>query len=68
MPDHTSIRTLAKLLPPNLYVDGCDTPDWLPFLTADELELDRPKLTIDYATGLEYISVPTTEDGGRCVR
>ena len=42
----------------NLAVEGCDTNHWLPNLTAAELGLDRPKLTIDFATSETFISFP----------
>lgn len=42
----------------DLVIDGCDVPDWIPFLTAAEAGLDRPKWTIDFKTGIEYISYP----------
>lgn len=38
---------------------GCDVPDWLPFMTADEAGFDRPKLTIDFQTGKQFLSFPT---------
>jgi hypothetical protein len=39
-----------------LTIPGCDVPDWLPYLTAPELGLDRPKLTVDHRAGEIYVS------------
>ena len=38
--------------------NGCDVPGWIPFMTADELGLSRPKLMIDSETGEPYVSYP----------
>jgi hypothetical protein len=44
--------------PTDLFIEGCDVPHWMPYLTAAELGLDRPKLTIDFETSELHISIP----------
>ena len=41
-----------------LGLEGVDCQHWLPYMTAAELNLDRPKWTIDVVTGREYVSFP----------
>jgi hypothetical protein len=38
--------------------EGCDVPGWVPYMTAAELGLDSPKLTIDFGSGEVYVSYP----------
>jgi len=38
--------------------EGCDVPGWVPYMTATELGLDHPKLTIDFKTGQTFVSFP----------
>jgi hypothetical protein len=51
-------RSQRYIYPIDVAVDSCDVPEWLRFMTASELELDRPKLTIDFRTGEQYVSYP----------
>jgi hypothetical protein len=40
---------------------GCDVSAWIQYMTADELGLAAPKLTIDFDTGEISVSVPTRQ-------
>ena len=42
--------------------DGCDVPGWVPYMTAAELSLEHPKLTIDLKTGETYVSFPAESE------
>ena len=52
-PSGTDVSHWFGLIP-----EGCDVRHWMPFLTASEAGFDQPKLTIDFETGIEYVSYP----------
>ncbi len=51
-------RSSYYVYPFDVFIEGCDVGHWMPFLTAAECGFDHPKLTIDFQTGVEYVSYP----------